>query len=56
MVLGEDMGLEEVEILFGKVLTCKFIGKIIRKEFFIRWMENNWKEALNYIPKFHFLI
>jgi hypothetical protein len=53
LVLGEDMGMEEVKPSMEKALTWKFVGKHAKEESLRRRMEIHWYKDLGYIPIFH---
>jgi len=56
MELGQDVGLEKVEVILKLDLAQMFMGKLVKENHFQSWLETSWKPLLGYSPSFHLLV
>ena len=54
-MVGEDIGLEDIKALMETTVNGSFIGKFVLGGMKM-WMELNWLDLLDYIPKLQSLI
>jgi hypothetical protein len=55
MVVGEDVGIGDIENMVGRTLVGNFCGKVVPPTSMKSWMEKNWKPVIMQCPIFYIL-
>jgi hypothetical protein len=54
-IIGEDISIDEIPQITGKLLVGKFNGKAQGEKALSGWLDHQWKPLLGYSPGVHFL-
>jgi hypothetical protein len=55
LVVGDDLGVNQIRLLLGKTIVGKFLGRRVSMGVLNDWLQVEWAPLVGYNPVFHLL-